>query len=154
MRIYVEKILSLIFSFLIFNFLAIGIHEQGHYLAANLANVPGGYVTFSWLGGFYNYPTGVLVSQAQNVIVSVGGGFLTALVLGLLWYLANYQTRYTKWELDDCFALLSLAIAQFVYALFEINNNVVWGSVVGFSSGVFVAFLYYGDDIIDWLREE
>ena len=155
-RRLLEKSISTLFSLLIFAWLSIGIHEQFHYLMANALGIKGGNVTFLLGGGFYHFPEGVSITATQDALVGLAGGIGTGLALLVLWLVSNYQTRYTKWELDDSFALLVVAIMQFAYAPFDAfaRQSAAFGAALAAILGLAFAVFIYGKTMWVWLNED
>lgn len=156
MRRYLGKSLSTVFSLLIFALLTTGVHEQGHYLAAECLAIKGGKVTYGFFSGCYYYPDGIMVALWQDIIVGLAGGVFTGVLLLILWYLAHFQTKYTEWETDDAFSLQVLMLMQFIYSPFDAvgHSYVYWGGPIGMAIGFVVACLVYGKKLLAWLAED
>lgn len=156
MRKYLEKVLSLVFGLILYTLLITGIHEQFHFLMAKALGV-GGYVTFNYgWGGYFNFAAGVVLTPLQNFLVRIAGGIGTGIVLGGLWYLAFFQTKYTIWELDDTFVLFVLALGQLFYAFAELlpSNLIQYGGGLSFALAVGIGVLLYGKAVLIWFQED
>jgi len=158
---YLEKILSTLFSWAIFYFVSIHTHQAGHYLAAWKLNIPG-YVTYSWLGGYFHYDRDWAqqyydpVTQSYNIpwdwLVGLSGGLLVFIVFGILALWAYRATRYTRWELDDASALFPLICFHLSYAITEaLGIGVYLGSLIAILAA-FPSLLYYIPKLIKWFE--
>ena len=151
MRRFLEFALSFMLSLVVWMWVATPMHEGFHYLVAKSLGVKG-IISLTWsASGFFTYidtPT-----QFQDVVIGLAGGLGSAIVLGLLWVLAQYQTRYTTWEMDDAASLLIVVVAQAVYAPFDAwwPAAAFYGIGVGFLVGIIVAGLMYGKRVLDFL---
>ena len=153
MRRTLEKMASLVFSFLLFSWMANPVHEKFHMLTANALGVEG-YVTFYWWMDYFNYVGPV--DEGKRVIIGLSGGLLTGLLFGLAWYITHRQLRYTRWELDDTAALGMVAITHIVYSFFDgfWKAQAYNGAGLGAIVAMVVALAIYGKPIIKWLEEE
>lgn len=154
-RALVEKTLSTIFSLVLFAFMSTGMHEQFHYLAAQLVGLGNGIVGFGWFSGVYNWPVGVSISPFQDAVVGLAGGLGAGAVLFIIWWFADHWLKYTNWELDDCIAIQVVMVTQFVYAIFDgfFRSLSVFGANLGVVVGFIIACIIYGPRFIRWLAE-
>ena len=152
MRKPLEKLLSLAFCLVLFRFLATGVHEQFHDVVAGMFGIET-HVTFSWWTGQMFWDA--TPTPAQELVVGLVGGLGTALVMGVLWFIAHYQLRYTRWALGDVTARGITTIAQAIYAIFDgLDFAPVLGSYLAYTVAFGVVLLVYGRRIWHWLKEE
>jgi len=153
MRKTLEKLGSLIFSLLLFGYLATGVHEQFHMLAANALGLAGHVDFLGWTGWFIYDQT---PTAAQDILIGFAGGIGTAIIFGLGWFVSSRQLKYTVWELDDTAALMILAISEFIYSFFDAFDR-YWaglGGGVGMVVAFAIALAIYSKRILNWLQEE
>jgi len=153
MRRTLEKLGSLVFSLLLFGYLATGVHEQFHMKAANFLGVAG-HVEFRGWAAWFIYDE--IPTASQDIIIGFAGGIGTAIIFGLGWWVSSRQLKYTKWELDDTAALMILAISEFIYSFLDAFDRYLafFGGGIGMVVAFGIALAIYGRPILNWLKEE
>lgn len=151
MRNLLEKLLSTVSSVAIFGYLVTGVHEQMHFLVAKALGVAG-HVEFSIMGGFFQYDENP--NELEHFLIRISGGLIAGLIFLLAWYLAEYQTKYTKWELDDASSLLLLATVQLFYAWFDGLDSNTLGVFLSLFAGFAITIGVYGRRLWEWFTEE
>lgn len=154
-----SRIVPMFVSLFLFVVLAIGIHEQGHYIMAKALGVPG-YVTFSTLGGWFWYQdpaTGLAVAftQRQDLLIGLAGGFFAALVFGLLWLVNWWQAWSEPGALDESFIFGAMVISQVIYGIGEgieswVPSAPYWSQGVSVLFAALVVLALYGKRLLAW----
>ena len=145
---YLVKMLNILASLFIFGVLINCAHEFGHYYGGLVVGIDG-YIK----GMFYCYPSGLTPTAYQDIVVSLSAGLGIAVIYAGLYFVRKLSEQYSKWDMDDCFALLAVGIWQGLYAFSEVIN---WnyGSIIAAIAGFGIALLVYGRPLLNWLKEE
>ena len=150
----IEKFLSFVFSLAIFGWIAAPIHEGFHLLASRSFGVDG-RIGLAW-GGYGTFQPDSFLSPGGNIIMLLAGGLGTGLVFLILWMLAAYQAKYTKWELDDASALFLVMAMQFTYAPIDAfwPSAPNWIIAVSALAAFGATGAIYGKALIEWIAAE
>lgn len=149
------KVFPFMLGLVIFVFLATGVHEQFHNIAAKALDV-GGYVTFNWWSGYFVYADPSSLTWGQDFTIGLCGGLGTALVFGLLWLIEHWQAHYSEWELDNVFIAGIMTVSQFVYAFADglDTGEQTWGNIGGGLAAFVICGLLYGKRVWKWINTE
>lgn len=153
-----SRIVPLFIELLVFGFIIVGCHEQGHMIVANTLGVPG-HVTFEVMGGFFHYEQYELVRPWQDALIGLGGGGLVALMLGILALCLAWQGKWERGNLDEAAICIFLAIFQLIYASYETFQIWAgwfrdWSQLLGVLVGLAIPILIFGRRIIKWWEED
>ena len=152
------KVASTLYSLLLFGILITASHEMFHQWGARWVGVPeGDKVIFGFASAHYYFPPNFIPSTFQDIAVSLAGGLGVAMAYFTGWVIRRLSERYTKWDLDDIFALQFVGLWQFLYAFSEIGGNAMlskWGSGIAILISLVVVLLTYGKKMVAWLDED
>ena len=131
--------------------LATPFHEAAHYLVGTKVFGADGYVEFTWTGGSY-YWTGL--TTWQHFWTRIAGGLAEALVFGILWAASWWQSRYSRWELDDTAVYGLLTVFYFIYAWFDgLGVWIDYGTLIGMAVAFTIIGALYGKRLVWWVFE-
>jgi hypothetical protein len=103
------------------------VHEYGHSIVAQIFGIDG-YVTFSWLQGWYHWSAPA--SPLVDWLIGAGGGFVLALVFTIMWAASQIQLKYSAWEADTCIVFSIFAITSACDGIVEgFYHNHSWSIV-------------------------
>ena len=154
-----SRIVPMFVSLFVFVLLAVGIHEQGHYLMANHLGVPT-WVSFFLMGGttwYQNPATGALVEVTlyQDMMIGLFGGFFAGAAFAVLWLVNHWQSWFEKGALDEVFLFGAMWVSQWIYAVGEGIEKWAplapyWSQPIGVALAVLGVMALYGKRLLDW----
>ena len=154
-----SRIVPMFVYLFIFVLMAIGIHEQGHFIVAEKVGI-NGYATFTEMGGRFVYQdptTGayILVTLWQDMMIGFGGGLLAGGAFMILWAVNHWRGWYTPESLDESFVFGAMWVSQWIYAIGEGIEKwspaaPYWSQPIGVLFAILGVLALYGRRLLAW----